>query len=175
MTDTEAWLVLRAQSGDRGALETLLGGAQPALHRYVLGLIGDRAAADDVLQETLLRIYRKLRWLDEPALFRPWAYRIASREAFRFLARRRTTRGRDVDDATLEALPERTDHHRAPGDLERLIERASSASRAVLLLHYRDGLTIEEVAAVLGIPAGTVKSRLTYGLQRLREGTKRTP
>jgi RNA polymerase sigma-70 factor, ECF subfamily len=105
---------------------------------------------------------------------RPWAYRIASREAFRFLARRQTAQARDVDDATLETLPEPVHERPAPADLERLIEHASPASRAVLLLHYRDDLTIEEIAAVLGIPAGTVKSRLAYGLQRLREGTRRT-
>lgn len=175
MTDQEAWLVLRAQSGDRPALETLLSGVQSALHRYLLGLTGDGASADDVLQETLFRIYRKLRWLDDPVLFRPWAYRIASREAFRFLARRQRTQARDVDDAILEAVPEPSHDRPASDDLERLIEHASPASRAVLLLHYQDDLTIEEVAGVLGIPAGTVKSRLAYGLQRLRQGTKRTP
>jgi RNA polymerase sigma-70 factor (ECF subfamily) len=175
VTDAEAWLVLRAQSGDRAALEALLGGVQPALHRYLLGMIGDRASADDVLQETLFRIYRKLPWLDDPALFRPWAYRIASREALRLLARRQSMQARDVDDAVLESLAEPIREPPAPGDLERLIEHASPSSRAVLLLHYQDGLTIEEVAAVLGIPAGTVKSRLAYGLQRLREATKRTP
>ena len=173
MTGAESWLVLRAQSGDRSALETLLGGVQPALHRYLVGVIGDRASADDVLQETLIRIYRKLPWLDEPALFRPWAYRIASREAFRFLARRQRAQTRDADEATLETLVEPVHDRPGPGELDRLIEQVSPASRAVLLLHYQDDLTIEEVAAVLGIPPGTVKSRLAYGLQRLRQGTKR--
>lgn len=175
MTHPEGWLVLRAQSGDRPALETLLGDVQPALHRYLLGLIRDRSSADDVLQETLVRIYRKLRWLDDPALFRPWAYRIASREAFRFLARRQKTQARDADEALLDDVPGPAPDPPAPGDLERLIEHASPASRAVLLLHYQDDLTIDEIAAVLGIPAGTVKSRLAYGLQRLRQATEKTP
>ena len=83
MTQPEAWLALRAQSGDRAALETLPCGVQPVLQRYLVGLIRDQAAADDELQETLFRIYRKLRFVHDPALFRPWAYRITSREAFR--------------------------------------------------------------------------------------------
>ena len=106
MTDSEAWLVVRAQSGDRPALETLLDGVQRPLYRYVLRLIGDASSADDVLQETLMRIYRKLRWLDDPALFRPWAYRIASRETFRFLARQQQSQARHADDTQLEATPD---------------------------------------------------------------------
>ena len=98
MRDSEAWLVLRAQSGDREAVEMLLETLQRPLHRYVLRLIGNRPSADDVLQETLMRIYRKLRWLDDPTVFRPWAYRIASREALRFLARQQRWQARHVDD-----------------------------------------------------------------------------
>ncbi len=172
MTDSEAWLVLRAQSGDHEALETLLQGVQQPLHRYLLGLLRERTSADDVLQETLMRIYRKLKWLDDPVVFRAWAYRIASREAFRFLARQRQSDTRHVDDSQLEAMA-----HTAPGppnvsEIQCLVERASPASRAVLILHYQHDLTIDEVAAVLGIPAGTVKSRLAYGLRRLRETEK---
>jgi RNA polymerase sigma-70 factor (ECF subfamily) len=170
VTDLEAWLVLRAQSGDRKALETLLEGVEGALHRYVLRWIGNRPSADDVLQEVLVRIYRKLPWLDDPALFRPWAYRIASREAFRFLAKQQQSQARTEDDASLESMPDTSTESLEGSDLERLVEQASPASRAVLILHYQHDLTIDEVAAVLGIAPGTVKSRLAYGLRRLREG-----
>jgi len=174
--DSEAWLVLCAQSGDRQALETLLDGVQRPLYRYVLRLIGNRQSADDVVQETLMRIYRKLRWLDDPALFRPWAYRIASREAFRFLARQRQSQARYVDDSQLETMPDIPAGSPDPRELERLVEQVSPASRAVLILHYQHDLTIDEVAAVLGIAPGTVKSRLAYGLRRLRQTEKgRTP
>lgn len=172
MTDSEAWLVLRAQSGDREAVETLLKAIQRPLHRYVLRLIGNRPSADDVLQETLMRIYRKLRWLDDPAVFRPWAYRIASREAFRFLARQQRWRARYVDDSGLDVMPDTSAEVSDASELERLVEQASPASRAVLILHYQHDLTIDEVAAVLGVAPGTVKSRLAYGLRRLRETEK---
>ena len=168
-TDREAWLVLRAQSGDREALDTLLAGAQRSLQRFVLGVVGDRSAADDVLQETLVRIYRKLPWLEDPVLFRPWAFRIASREAFRFLERRRTTQLRETNDSGLDELPAHAVVRPEPRELEQLVQHASPASRVVLLLHYQDDLTIDEVAAVLGLSPGTVKSRLAYGLRALRE------
>jgi RNA polymerase sigma-70 factor, ECF subfamily len=174
VTDPQAWLVLQAQSGDRVALEALLETVQGPLYRYVLGLTGDRSVADDVLQDTLVRIYRKLRWLDDPTLFRPWAYRIASREAFRSMGRRRQVQEREVDDSALDALRDVEVAVPDPGDLDRLVSQASPASRTVLLLHYQNDLTIEEVAGVLGISAGTVKSRLAYGLRRLRQTIKRT-
>ena len=78
----EAQWVLRAQCDDREALELLLRSVQPSLHRYLCGVSGS-SAADDVLQEVLIIVCRKLRWLHTPELFRPWAYRIASRAAFR--------------------------------------------------------------------------------------------
>ena len=168
-TEREAWLVLRAQSGDREALDALLDSARSFLQRYVLGMVGDPSSADDVLQETLVRIYRKLQWLDDPALFRPWSFRIASREAFRMLSKRRQAQARETDDSSLDDMPAATSERPQPGELARLIERASPASRAVLLLHYQDDLTIDEVAAVLGISTGTVKSRLAYGLRALRK------
>ena len=83
----ETWWVLRAQSGDRDALDELLKAVQEPLYRYISKLVGGRATADDILQEVFIHIYRKLRWLREPELFWPWAYRIASREAFKRLKR----------------------------------------------------------------------------------------
>src|SRR5208283_5397549 len=101
----EAQWVLRAQCNDREALESLLRSVQPALHQYLSGLVG-RFDADDVLQEVLVVIYRKLAWLRTPEVFRHWAYRIASRTAFRHLnkERRRPEQVQD-DSVSLEQLP----------------------------------------------------------------------
>jgi RNA polymerase sigma-70 factor (ECF subfamily) len=171
-SERETWWVLRAQAGDREALEELLKGVQAPLHRYLLRLTGRRELAEDVLQEVFMRVYRKLRWLDDPALFRPWAYRIATREAFKAIRRERRWTEQVRDEEVLSALPARDEEEAADADLvarlPRLVERVSPASRAVLLLHYLDGLSLEEVADVLEISAGTVKSRLSYGLAALR-------
>src|SRR5262249_46466311 len=101
----EAWRVLRAQSGDRAALDALLRSVQESLFRYVRSLVTDHALAEDVLQEAFVRIYRKLTWLHQPELFRPWAFRIASRLAFQRLRRerRRVDQPGDVEQA--EAVP----------------------------------------------------------------------
>jgi RNA polymerase sigma-70 factor (ECF subfamily) len=168
----ENWWTLRAQSGDREAFEQLLKAVQEPLYRYVFRLVGERMLAEDILQEVFIIIYRKLRWLQEPSLFRPWAYRIASREAFKRLKRERRWGEQVRDEALLEAIPSPAPEETfAPELLEHLpllLARVSPASRAVLILHYLNELPLSEVAAALEIAPGTAKSRLTYGLQSLR-------
>ena len=161
-------LVLLAQSGDRAALEQLLREAYAPLRRYIARLAGT-ALADDILQETSLQIFRKLPFLREPAVFRPWTFRIASRIAFSHLKRAR--RWQPLDDAPPESLILPSPALGEPPDdaLMTLLDRVSPASRAVLLLHYQHDLSLEESAAILEIPIGTVKSRLHYGVATLRK------
>src|SRR5687768_14066879 len=93
-----------AQCDDREALERLLRGLQPSLDRYVRGLIGDVHTAD-VVQDVLIVISRKLTWRVEPTLVRPWAFRIASRAAFRHLRKERRLAGSGGDEDALDELP----------------------------------------------------------------------
>jgi RNA polymerase sigma-70 factor (ECF subfamily) len=164
----EAQWALRAQCGDREALELLLRSVQPSLRRYVTGLVG-ATSADDVLQDVFVLVCRKLVWLDAPDLFRPWVFRIASREAFRHLKKQLRHRARTEDDSLLDELP--ASPERPPDEsLRQLLasDALSPASRAVLVLHFEEDMTLPEVAAVLEIPVGTVKSRLAFGLAALR-------
>ena len=175
-TQDQTLLVLLAQSGDRGALERLLRESYAPLRRYITYLAG-AALADDILQETSLQIFRKLPHLREPAVFRPWTFRIASRIAFSHL--KRASRWQPLDDAPLESLTMvNANLGETPDDaFFVLLERVSPASRAVLLLHYQHDLSLEESAAILEIPIGTVKSRLHYGVTTLRKHliTERKP
>lgn len=168
--------MLRAQSGDRAAFDELLRGVQGPLYRYVSRLAQERDLAEDILQEVFIIIYRKLRWLKEPEMFRPWAYRIASRETFKRLKRERRWSEQVRDESVLDRIPasavedgfmpELIDH------LPRFIASLSPASRAVLILHYFDEMPLSEIADVLGIALGTVKSRLAYGLESLRRAIR---
>ena len=168
MIHDQTLLVLLAQSGDRAALETLLREAYAPLRRYIARLAGT-ALADDILQETSLQIFRKLRFLREPAVFRPWTFRIASRIAFSHL--RRASRWQPLEDIPPELLTSLDPSPGEPPDeaFLTLLDHVSPASRAVLLLHYQHDLSLEESAAILEIPIGTVKSRLHYGVTTLRK------
>jgi RNA polymerase sigma-70 factor (ECF subfamily) len=161
--------VLRAQCNDREALEALLRSVQPSLRRYLSRLAGG-TDADDLLQDVLVIVVRKLGMLDDPHLFRPWSFRIASREAFRHIRKRRLWHGRHEDDAELDDLAS-PDTWPAEDGLRALlaIDTISPASRAVLILHFEEELSLPEVAAILDIPLGTAKSRLGYGLNSIRK------
>ncbi|MCA1618985.1 MAG: sigma-70 family RNA polymerase sigma factor [Acidobacteria bacterium] len=176
--EREGFLVLRAQSGDREALDALLASVQGPLYRYALSLVGERQLAEDVLQETFLRVYRKLGWLREPALFRPWAYRIATREAFRHLKRERRWAEQVRDEGALKALPAPPAREEfatvLSARLRETVAGLSPASRAVVVLYYLHEMSLEETAEVLGIPPGTVKSRLAYGLEALRRQLRKS-
>jgi len=125
--------------------------------------------ADDILQETAIQIFRKLPFLREPAVFRPWTFRIASRIAFSQLKRARCWE--PLDAAPIERL---TSPNHNLGELPdeaflTLLDNVSPASRAVLLLYYQHDLSLEETSAILEIPIGTAKSRLHYGVSTLRK------
>jgi RNA polymerase sigma-70 factor (ECF subfamily) len=167
-TPDQTLLVLLAQTGDRAALEQLLRDIHAPLRRYITRLVGT-ALADDILQETALQIFRKLPFLREPAVFRPWTFRIASRIAFSQLKRAR--RWEPLDAAPAEPLITLNSNLGEPPDeaFLTLLDHVSPASRAVLLLHYQHDLSLEETAAILEIPVGTAKSRLHYGVNTLRK------
>ncbi|MEE8585414.1 MAG: RNA polymerase sigma factor, partial [Acidobacteriota bacterium] len=148
---------------------------QEPLYRYLLRLLSDSALAEDVLQDVFLLIYRKLRWLRDPGLFRSWAYRIASREAFRSLKKERRWRQSLHEQDALQHLAAPSGAE--PGtelidQLPQLAQKVSPASRAVLILHYLHGMTLQEAADVLGVGLGTAKSRLAYGLKSLRKAVE---
>ena len=160
---------MRAQCDDREALESLLHSIQPSLRRFVHGVVG-ATNGDDLLQDVFVTVCRKLKSLHAPELLGPWVYRIASREAFRHLKKERRWSEPSPEPFDFDDLP-------APGAtppaelLEELLtlDDVPAASRMVLSLHFREELTLLEVAAILELPLGTVKSRLAYGLNAIRK------
>lgn len=176
--DREKWRVLRAQAGDRGALDELLQSIQEPLYRYIFNLVREESLAEDILQEVFIRIYRKLGWLREPELFRSWAFRVATNETFRYLKREARWSEQVRDEDTLKAIPSPPPREQFAAELlERLplmVGKISPASRAVIALYYLHEMSFEEVAEVLAIPVGTVKSRLAYGLESLRQQFRKT-
>jgi RNA polymerase sigma-70 factor (ECF subfamily) len=168
--ESETLLVLLVQQGDRSAFERLLTRVYRPLRHYITGMVGE-SLAEDVLQEISLTIYRQIRHLREPKAFRAWAYQIATRTAFVHLKREKQWRKLENDPEYLNAIPTvaSPDHEEFESEFPALINRVSPASRAVLLLHYQQHLSIEETAAILDIPLGTAKSRLSYGVATLRK------
>jgi RNA polymerase sigma-70 factor, ECF subfamily len=165
----EILMVLLAQQGDVAALEELLRRLHGPLRQYVNRMVG-ASDADDVMQDSAIRLYRNIRYLREPAAFRAWAFRIATRIALRYLERSKRWRELENDPDLIRAITAASSSEHEPFDRDYLewIDRVSPASRAALLLHYEQHLSLEETAAILDVPVGTVKSRLSYGLASIR-------
>lgn len=179
MTDPkqEIFLVLRSQTGDARAFDELLKSVQQTLFRYIYRLTGDHALAEDVLQEVFIIIYRKLRWLENPKLFRAWTYRIASRETFRRLKMERRWSEQIRDEEILEKISgdekEAIYEPELIAKIPEMLAEISPAARAVIVLHYLEEMSLVETAEILDIALGTAKSRLAYGLESLRKNIKK--
>jgi RNA polymerase sigma-70 factor (ECF subfamily) len=156
-------LVRRAQRGDADALEGLIRELAPYLGR-ICGAIA-LEHGDDALQETLLAVVRHLGALREPLAVRGWARRIAVREA-----RRAAHGGRDlpVDAHDLGRVPSERDLE-GGADVRAVLATLSPEHRAVLVLRHVDGLSEQEVADVLDVAPGTVKSRTNRARASFRE------
>ncbi len=160
-----------AATGQDQGLRALYDAHAGVLLGYALRLTGgDRARAEDVVQETLVRAWRNLDRLDDSvAPVRPWLFTVASRVAID-AHRGRRARPTEVGDAVLAVLPGLDEVERA---LDRVVVQEalaalSSDHRAVLVETYYRGRTVAEAAEVLGVPAGTVKSRCYYALRALK-------
>jgi len=166
-------LVTRAQSGDVAAFEQLLRRMHGPLRQYLNHLAG-AAAADDILQEVAFKVFRQIKHLHEPGVFMAWTFRIATRAAFAHLKKAKQWRELENDPEVARSLTASCSSGREDfeSDFLELVSHASPASRAVLLLHYQQHLSIEEAAAILDIPVGTVKSRLSYGIAAIRKYVK---
>lgn len=162
-------LVLSVQEGDPAAFERLVERWQERLWRHAWRLTGDEEAAWDVLQETWIGIVRGVRRLEDAALFPAWAYRIASNKSRDWIRRRaRRRRAREAYGAE-KARTGNQDSRRLEeaADLKDALADLSGSDRAILSLRYEECFDTAEIAEILKIPEGTVKSRLHYTRKRL--------
>jgi len=164
-------LALRSQEGHGAAFEELVGRWQERLWRHAWRLTGDEEAAWDALQEGWIAISRGLRGLGDVTAFPAWAYRIVSNKCRDWIRRERRRRKGDQEYSEVAfrapAGPDSAEEERC-ADLGQALGRLSGNDRAILALRYHDGFDVAQVAEILGIPEGTVKSRLHHARNRLR-------
>jgi RNA polymerase sigma-70 factor (ECF subfamily) len=167
----EELLVLRSQEGDPAAFEELVRSWQSRLWRHASRLTGNEDAAWDVVQDTWLAVASGIGRLQDVAAFRGWVYRIASNKSRDWVRRRARRRKLAVDYGQMQMAA-------GPGDSDAPDERCTSLrealarlpgkDRAILSLQYEEGFGVADIAGILGIPEGTVKSRIHYAKARLR-------
>ena len=162
-------LVVRARSGDREAFDALAADQYDRLYAVGRRILRDGHAAEDAVQEALIRAWRDLRSLREPERFEAWMHRLLVRACYDQTRRRRpfevtigpidADRSDSTDDIAVVA-------HR--DELERAFLTLSVDQRAVLVLTHYLGMPSADVARTLGIPIGTVHSRLHRAIRAMR-------
>jgi RNA polymerase sigma-70 factor (ECF subfamily) len=147
-------------------MEELFRSNWPAAYRAAFLVVHDHAAAEDIAQEALLATIRSLDRFDPRRPLRPWLQRIAANRVIDLLRRER--RDRPLEEAA-ERIVEWDANEAGDGAFVERMARLGAERRAVIVLRYGLDLGPAEIAEVLGVPVGTVNSRLARALTQLRE------
>lgn len=162
-------LVLRAQDGNEEAFGMLAAGIGDRLYATAHHILRDIGRAEDATQQAIIDIWKQLPRLNDPDHFEAWAYRILVRSAYAEARRaRRWGVGPIAIARSPTAGPDPAEAIADRDELERGFVRLSLDHRAVIVLKHYVGLSNDEIAQVLGVPEGTVRSRLYNALQTLR-------
>jgi RNA polymerase sigma-70 factor (ECF subfamily) len=179
-------LLQRYAAGDEGAFRELIGQYKDSVYAFLRRFLNDRDLVDDVFQETFLQLYISRDTFDQSKPLRPWLFTIAANKAKDALRRRQrvdiTNLGSmfDSDEYSIDDVLNTLDHDdRMPYDdlireetaaqVKRVIARMPVKLREILLLGYFQKFSYAEIGGILGIPVGTVKSRLHTAVNRFAE------
>jgi RNA polymerase sigma-70 factor (ECF subfamily) len=172
-------LLDQVADGDLTALEQLFARYQRQIYQLALGVTRDAETAEEVLQDTFYRLHKHAAELDGALPLLPWLYRVAANLSYN-QARRRHAWAEPFHALAerLFALPQRSPEHIAEEHEVQAIVRATldllpPKHRAVLVLHYIHEYSMQEIAAILDCPEGTVKSRLHHARKLLKEQLER--
>lgn len=177
MTDDQARWIARARSGDPAAFRHLVDANSATLFRVCVRVTGDRALAEDALQEAFLNAFRHLAEFDGRAAFSTWLYRIAVNAALAQVRKRRYLEVTlpDSDDTTLLDAADHSpspDRHAMSAEIRRDVEaelsRMTPIERAAFVLRHQEGRSLEEISAALSLNVSAAKQAIFRAVRKLR-------
>lgn len=183
---SDAELIARICTHDANAFEALSARYRASVHRHVFATLHESSATEDIVQEVFLSVWLHATQWRGPGSVKAWLFRIATNLALNYLRtlRRRQQQPLELPDDLLDeddesSVPSWMADHSLPGPdilleeherrqlLQQLVEELPFEKRVVLRLVYENEMATRQVARALGIPEGTVKSRLHYATRRL--------
>lgn len=177
-------LVKRARSGDPDAFEQLMTAHESRMYAVSLRMCGNREDAQDCLQEAMIRIYKALANFKAQSSFATWAYRITMNTCLDELRRRKVRTSTSLD-TMLESgwspsdEDDTPEHHTLRSEQRMMLEKSIASlpddMRAAIVLRDIQGFSYEEIAKILDINVGTIKSRISRGREKLRDDLSRSP
>jgi RNA polymerase sigma-70 factor (ECF subfamily) len=180
---TDEQLIAKFQQGDVQAYDVLVRRYKDQLLNFIYRFVGNRSDAEDIVQETLLRVYKNKHMYKEIAKFSTWVYTIAGNLAKTELRRRKrhkifsvsnfVNEERDYDIPDKAHSPEKqVDSTIQEAIIQKAIEKLPVKFKEVIILRDIQGFAYEEISQILSIPLGTVKSRVNRGRLKLQEDLK---
>ncbi|NOX89418.1 MAG: sigma-70 family RNA polymerase sigma factor [Calditrichaeota bacterium] len=180
---TDEELIARFQQGDNYAFNLLVKRYKDPLLNFVYRFVGEKEEAEDIVQETFLRLFKNKHYYREIAKFSTWIYTIAGNLAKTELRRRRRrkllsishfmTSEKDYDIPDEDSNPEReTNTVITDRIIQKAIDKLTPKFKQVIILRDIQGFSYEEIAEIVGIPLGTVKSRVNRARLKLQEDLK---
>ena len=172
---TERNLIRRLQQGDNQAFTTLLDMYETKFFRLALRFTYNSTDAEDLTQDIFLGVHRSLPNFRGDSRLNTWIYRIAMNHCLEYRRRKRPDlvpldEHEELEDHRVDTLPEPMAlRGELKSDINCALKRLSPQHRDVIVLHELHGLTYQEVAAMMDVPVGTVKSRLFNALKRMRD------
>ncbi len=169
---TERDLIIRVKKGSIPAFEKLLKDYERRIFNYLYRIAGNRTDAEDLTQETFIKLYANRRNIDPDKSFQSWLYRIATNTAYDWFRRRK---GRhesftiDDPEKPYETIDPSSSYNtiETVKDVENALSRLKPAYRTILLLFYNEGLSYEEIAEVSDLPLNTVKTNIRRAKEAL--------
>jgi len=167
-------LLNRVSQGDRDAFRRLYSQYHRRLHRFLMRLTRERPLTEEIINDTMMVVWQHARDFRGASRVSTWILGIAYRRALKTLERSRNTSAQDVivattlapDGALLDALVHGAETH---DWIDHALSKLSPEHRMVIELAYFLGLSCEEIADIVGCPLGTVKTRMFYGRERMRQ------
>jgi RNA polymerase sigma-70 factor, ECF subfamily len=175
--DTEpadAELIQRLRADDLDALGTLFDRHYTQVYRTAAAITHDSAAAEDIAQDCFLKLYRYANRIDTNLPLSPWLYRVTVNLSYTWISRQKNRRVplETVVEILMSPpwnMPDHiAEHNETHEQIQQAIKTLSFNQRVVVVLHYLSDLSLEDIAAILDCPVGTVKSRLHYARENLR-------
>lgn len=171
--ESDERLIARLRGGDKLALQALYARHNVKIHRFVLRLVRDEAAAEDVVSEVFVDLWRNPAAFEGRSEVSTWLLAIARNKAWSLLRKKKDG---EIDDEALAAIEDESDdpeivaQKKSKGELLRAcLARLSAEHREVIDLVYYHDKSIEEVAAIVGVPEGTVKTRMFHARKKLAD------
>jgi RNA polymerase sigma-70 factor (ECF subfamily) len=173
---SDAALMAQVAQGDRRAIRVLFERYRLIVYRFVLRLAGNSASAEDIVSEVFLELWRHAASFEGRARLSTWILAIARNKA---VSARRGRSEEPLDDAVAQAIPDEAstaeqtlDAAQRSAALRQCLAQLSAAHREIIDLVYYHEKSVEEVAAIVGAPAATVKTRMFYARRQLAEHLK---